>query len=205
MGGPLADPFSGCPVALSARSDLQLRLFLHPESHGVTDTPLHVMQRQLQVCCRIGCEKHVCEAQQLKQGQRTLKGPEFVGAASTFELCCCSLWSGSSWCLPTSQSGPLLFQNGLVTGSPEMFKLKSCIRRKTDSIDKRFCFDIEVVERFGAFLFRGVSYLVRLFSDREKQPIASRISQPLESGAVCSFLYILWHIHAACCVKSDST
>lgn len=30
---------------------------------------------------------------------------------------------------------------------PEMFKLKSCIRRKTDSIDKRFCFDIEVVER----------------------------------------------------------
>uniref|UniRef100_I3MG33 Rho GTPase activating protein 42 n=1 Tax=Ictidomys tridecemlineatus TaxID=43179 RepID=I3MG33_ICTTR len=38
--------------------------------------------------------------------------------------------------------------NGLVTSSPEMFKLKSCIRRKTDSIDKRFCFDIEVVERF---------------------------------------------------------
>uniref|UniRef100_A0A8C5WYC0 BAR domain-containing protein n=1 Tax=Laticauda laticaudata TaxID=8630 RepID=A0A8C5WYC0_LATLA len=25
---------------------------------------------------------------------------------------------------------------------------KSCIRRKTDSIDKRFCFDIEVAERF---------------------------------------------------------
>lgn len=43
---------------------------------------------------------------------------------------------------------PFFFQNGLVTGSPEMFKLKSCIRRKTDSIDKRFCFDIEVVERF---------------------------------------------------------
>ncbi|KAG8519280.1 Rho GTPase-activating protein 42, partial [Galemys pyrenaicus] len=36
--------------------------------------------------------------------------------------------------------------NGLVTSAPEMFKLKSCIRRKTDSIDKRFCFDIEVVE-----------------------------------------------------------
>uniref|UniRef100_A0A8C0VQ80 Rho GTPase activating protein 42 n=1 Tax=Cyanistes caeruleus TaxID=156563 RepID=A0A8C0VQ80_CYACU len=27
--------------------------------------------------------------------------------------------------------------NGLVTSSPEMFKLKSCIRRKTDSIDKQ--------------------------------------------------------------------
>lgn len=39
------------------------------------------------------------------------------------------------------------FQNGLVLNQPETFKLKSCIRRKTDSIDKRFCFDIEVVER----------------------------------------------------------
>lgn len=47
-----------------------------------------------------------------------------------------------------SNSVPFFFQNGLVTSSPEMFKLKSCIRRKTDSIDKRFCFDIEVVERF---------------------------------------------------------
>jgi hypothetical protein len=33
-----------------------------------------------------------------------------------------------------------------------MFKLKSCIRRKTDSIDKRFCFDVEVVERCVAVL-----------------------------------------------------
>ncbi|XP_063060017.1 rho GTPase-activating protein 42 isoform X2 [Engraulis encrasicolus] len=38
-------------------------------------------------------------------------------------------------------------QNGLVMSAPEMFKLKSCIRRRTDSIDKRFCFDVEVVER----------------------------------------------------------
>eukprot|EP00066_Takifugu_rubripes_P017668 XP_011606934.1 PREDICTED: rho GTPase-activating protein 42 isoform X4 [Takifugu rubripes] len=38
-------------------------------------------------------------------------------------------------------------QNGVVLNQPEIFKLKSCIRRKTDSIDKRFCFDIEVVER----------------------------------------------------------
>uniref|UniRef100_A0A2R9CG68 Rho GTPase activating protein 42 n=1 Tax=Pan paniscus TaxID=9597 RepID=A0A2R9CG68_PANPA len=56
--------------------------------------------------------------------------------------------------------------NGLVTSSPEMFKLKSCIRRKTDSIDKRFCFDIEVVERFELFFslyffhkLNGVSFL----------------------------------------------
>ncbi|XP_027677664.1 rho GTPase-activating protein 42 isoform X1 [Chelonia mydas] len=47
--------------------------------------------------------------------------------------------------------------NGLVTSSPEIFKLKSCIRRKTDSIDKRFCFDIEVFERNGIITLQAFS------------------------------------------------
>uniref|UniRef100_A0A673KSW0 Rho GTPase-activating protein 42-like n=1 Tax=Sinocyclocheilus rhinocerous TaxID=307959 RepID=A0A673KSW0_9TELE len=38
-----------------------------------------------------------------------------------------------------------------------MFKLKSCIRRRTDSIDKRFCFDIEVVERHGIITLQALS------------------------------------------------
>uniref|UniRef100_A0A4W3ICZ3 Rho GTPase-activating protein 42 n=1 Tax=Callorhinchus milii TaxID=7868 RepID=A0A4W3ICZ3_CALMI len=46
--------------------------------------------------------------------------------------------------------------NGLVS-CPEMFKLKFCIRRKTDSIDKRFCFDIEVVERHGIITLQAQS------------------------------------------------
>uniref|UniRef100_H2U554 Rho GTPase activating protein 42 n=1 Tax=Takifugu rubripes TaxID=31033 RepID=H2U554_TAKRU len=36
-------------------------------------------------------------------------------------------------------------------------QLKSCIRRKTDSIDKRFCFDIEVVERHGVMTLQALS------------------------------------------------
>uniref|UniRef100_A0A667Z0S3 Rho GTPase-activating protein 42 n=1 Tax=Myripristis murdjan TaxID=586833 RepID=A0A667Z0S3_9TELE len=48
-------------------------------------------------------------------------------------------------------------QNGLVMSPAEMFKLKSCIRRKTDSIDKRFCFDIEVVERHGIVTLQALS------------------------------------------------
>ncbi|XP_069017323.1 rho GTPase-activating protein 42 isoform X2 [Embiotoca jacksoni] len=48
-------------------------------------------------------------------------------------------------------------QNGLVLNQPEMFKLKSCIRRKTDSIDKRFCFDIEVMERHGVMTLQALS------------------------------------------------
>ncbi|KAM3836225.1 rho GTPase-activating protein 42 [Vipera latastei] len=47
--------------------------------------------------------------------------------------------------------------NGLVPNSPEVFKLKSCIRRKTDSIDKRFCFDIEVAERHGIITLQAFS------------------------------------------------
>uniref|UniRef100_A0A3P8VNG2 Rho GTPase-activating protein 42 n=1 Tax=Cynoglossus semilaevis TaxID=244447 RepID=A0A3P8VNG2_CYNSE len=48
-------------------------------------------------------------------------------------------------------------QNGLVNGGPEMFRLRSCVRRKTDSIDKRFCFDIEVVERHGVITLQALS------------------------------------------------
>uniref|UniRef100_A0A3Q1KAL1 Rho GTPase activating protein 42b n=1 Tax=Anabas testudineus TaxID=64144 RepID=A0A3Q1KAL1_ANATE len=35
--------------------------------------------------------------------------------------------------------------------------LRSCVRRKTDSIDKRFCFDIEVVERHGVITLQALS------------------------------------------------
>ncbi|KAM3869179.1 rho GTPase-activating protein 42 [Diretmus argenteus] len=48
-------------------------------------------------------------------------------------------------------------QNGVVNGVPEMFRLRSCVRRKTDSIDKRFCFDIEVVERHGVITLQALS------------------------------------------------
>uniref|UniRef100_A0A671MIU0 Rho GTPase-activating protein 42-like n=1 Tax=Sinocyclocheilus anshuiensis TaxID=1608454 RepID=A0A671MIU0_9TELE len=42
-------------------------------------------------------------------------------------------------------------------GSNTFSILKSCIRRKTDSIDKRFCFDIEVVERHGIITLQALS------------------------------------------------
>uniref|UniRef100_A0A673A558 Oligophrenin 1 n=1 Tax=Sphaeramia orbicularis TaxID=375764 RepID=A0A673A558_9TELE len=35
--------------------------------------------------------------------------------------------------------------------------LKSCIRRKTDSIDKRFCFDVETIERNSPVTFQALS------------------------------------------------
>ncbi|XP_059404049.1 oligophrenin-1-like [Carassius carassius] len=39
--------------------------------------------------------------------------------------------------------------------------LKSCIRRKTDSTDKRFCFDIETNERCGPVLLQAISEVNR--------------------------------------------
>ncbi|XP_023197973.1 oligophrenin-1 [Xiphophorus maculatus] len=41
--------------------------------------------------------------------------------------------------------------------APTILTLKSCIRRKTDSIDKRFCFDVETVERNAPVTFQALS------------------------------------------------
>uniref|UniRef100_A0AAQ6AIG7 Rho GTPase activating protein 42b n=1 Tax=Amphiprion ocellaris TaxID=80972 RepID=A0AAQ6AIG7_AMPOC len=68
----------------------------------------------------------------------------------------------SSFCISHSyceknQMVDLHNHNGMVNGTPEMFRLRSCVRRKTDSIDKRFCFDIEVVERHGVITLQALS------------------------------------------------
>ncbi|XP_067294688.1 oligophrenin-1 [Pseudorasbora parva] len=39
--------------------------------------------------------------------------------------------------------------------------LKSCVRRKTDSTDKRFCFDIETNEKFSPILLQAISEVNR--------------------------------------------
>uniref|UniRef100_A0A4W3JQD5 Oligophrenin 1 n=1 Tax=Callorhinchus milii TaxID=7868 RepID=A0A4W3JQD5_CALMI len=42
-------------------------------------------------------------------------------------------------------------------GSKQEFKLKLCVRRKSDSIDKRFCFDVETMERQGPVTLQALS------------------------------------------------
>ncbi|XP_077403141.1 rho GTPase-activating protein 26-like [Vanacampus margaritifer] len=48
-------------------------------------------------------------------------------------------------------------KSGGKTGEEESFILKSCIRRKTDSIEKRFCFDVEAVDRPGMMTMQALS------------------------------------------------
>ncbi|XP_068457272.1 rho GTPase-activating protein 42 [Clinocottus analis] len=64
--------------------------------------------------------------------------------------------SSKMFTMSNTEGRPASRQNGLVNGSPEMFKLRSCVRRKTESIDKRFCFDIEVVERHGVITLQAL-------------------------------------------------
>ncbi|XP_034745304.1 rho GTPase-activating protein 42 [Etheostoma cragini] len=70
----------------------------------------------------------------------------------------CTFEKGSKmFTMSNTEVRPASRQNGVVNGTPEMFKLRTCVRRKTDSIDKRFCFDIEVVERHGVITLQALS------------------------------------------------
>uniref|UniRef100_A0A671WS82 Rho GTPase activating protein 42a n=1 Tax=Sparus aurata TaxID=8175 RepID=A0A671WS82_SPAAU len=78
--------------------------------------------------------------------------------------------------------------------SRQMFRLRSCVRRKRDSIDKRFCFDIEVVERHGVITLQALSEANRrlwMEAMDGKEPIytlPSLLSKKEESNAVKSFV-----------------
>uniref|UniRef100_A0A3B3BGX0 Rho GTPase-activating protein 26 n=1 Tax=Oryzias melastigma TaxID=30732 RepID=A0A3B3BGX0_ORYME len=48
-------------------------------------------------------------------------------------------------------------KSGGKMGEEESFILKSCIRRKTDSIEKRFCFDVEAMDRPGVITMQALS------------------------------------------------
>uniref|UniRef100_A0A669E1B5 Oligophrenin 1 n=1 Tax=Oreochromis niloticus TaxID=8128 RepID=A0A669E1B5_ORENI len=74
---------------------------------------------------------------------------------------------------------------------PTQLTLKSCIRRKTESIDKRFCFDVETIERNTPVTFQALSE-----GDRKlwmeamdgKEPIYhSPIHKQAESKSLISF------------------
>ncbi|XP_023277360.1 rho GTPase-activating protein 42-like [Seriola lalandi dorsalis] len=65
--------------------------------------------------------------------------------------------SSKMFTMSNTEARPASRQNGVVNGTPEMFRLRSCVRRKTDSIDKRFCFDIEVTERHGVITLQALS------------------------------------------------
>ncbi|XP_026143706.1 rho GTPase-activating protein 42-like [Carassius auratus] len=95
-------------------------------------------------------------------GQWTMEGYLYVqekrplGCAWTRHYCTYEKGS-NSFSMCNTEAKPTAKQNGVLSNPTEKFRLKSCIRRKTDSIDKRFCFDIEVVERHGIITLQALS------------------------------------------------
>ncbi|XP_017557446.1 rho GTPase-activating protein 42 isoform X2 [Pygocentrus nattereri] len=103
-------------------------------------------------------------------GQWTMEGYLYVQEkrplGCTWTRHYCTYEKGSkTFVMTNTEAKATAKQNGVVLNPTEMFKLKSCIRRKTDSIDKRFCFDIEVVERNAicrGTLFRPLHYFCKV-------------------------------------------
>ncbi|XP_066891724.1 rho GTPase-activating protein 10 isoform X4 [Kogia breviceps] len=58
---------------------------------------------------------------------------------------------------------PFEHRSGGKLGDGEVFFLKECTRRHTDSIDRRFCFDVEAADR------PGVSLTMQAFSEEERK------------------------------------
>uniref|UniRef100_A0A4W3HV42 Rho GTPase-activating protein 26 n=1 Tax=Callorhinchus milii TaxID=7868 RepID=A0A4W3HV42_CALMI len=87
----------------------------------------------------------------------TMEGYLFVQKKSPF---------GSSWvkhyCTYQRESKrvtmvPFDQKTGGKVGDEELFTLKLCTRRKTDSIEKRFCFDVEGVDRTSVITMQAFS------------------------------------------------
>ncbi|KAF7662852.1 hypothetical protein LDENG_00225280 [Lucifuga dentata] len=103
-------------------------------------------------------------------GQWTMEGFLYVQEkrplGCTWTRHYCTYEKGSkTFTMSNTENKSATKQNGLVLSQAEMFKLKSCIRRKTDSIDKRFCFDVEVVERndiYRGTLFRPLQFFCKV-------------------------------------------
>ncbi|TMS13988.1 Rho GTPase-activating protein 42 [Larimichthys crocea] len=96
--------------------------------------------------------------------------------------------SSKMFTMSSTESRPASRQNGVVNGTPEMFRLRSCVRRKRDSIDKRFCFDIEVVERHGVITLQALSEANRrlwMEAMDGKEPATSSRSTPRKNKAIC--------------------
>ncbi|MGH0187925.1 UNVERIFIED_CONTAM: hypothetical protein FKN15_027247 [Acipenser sinensis] len=100
---------------------------------------------------------------------------------------------------------PVEQKPGAKQGTTE-FKLKSCIRRKSESIDKRFCFDIETNERPGTVTLQALSE-----SNRKQWMEAMDGKEPVRTALLIVLIsplppagHIVHYLCAAVCVAACS-
>uniref|UniRef100_A0A8C4S688 Rho GTPase-activating protein 26 n=1 Tax=Erpetoichthys calabaricus TaxID=27687 RepID=A0A8C4S688_ERPCA len=80
---------------------------------------------------------------------------------------------------------------GGKVGEEEIFVLKSCIRRKTESIEKRFCFDVEAVDRPGVITMQALSEEDRrlwMEAMDGREPVYNSNKDNQNEGSKCSFI-----------------
>uniref|UniRef100_A0A8C7J4M2 Rho GTPase activating protein 26 n=1 Tax=Oncorhynchus kisutch TaxID=8019 RepID=A0A8C7J4M2_ONCKI len=84
-------------------------------------------------------------------------------------------------------------KSGGKVGEEESFTLKSCTRRKTDSIEKRFCFDVEGVDRSGVITMQALSEEDRrlwMEAMDGREPVCCHGYTPILCVCACVFLYV---------------
>uniref|UniRef100_A0A6Q2XI77 Rho GTPase activating protein 42b n=1 Tax=Esox lucius TaxID=8010 RepID=A0A6Q2XI77_ESOLU len=137
-------------------------------------------------------------------GQWTMEG--FLYVQEKRPLGC--TWT-RHYCTYEKGSKTFSMTNFETKSSGKQVCLKSCIRRKTDSIDKRFCFDIEVVERHGIVTLQALSESNRrlwLEAMDGKEPVRNLSPPHTHSSSLSKCWFKLGtlcisHMHVCVCAR----
>ncbi|KAI4814392.1 hypothetical protein KUCAC02_003588 [Chaenocephalus aceratus] len=117
-------------------------------------------------------------------------------------LYCQEKWAlGVSWvkyyCKYYKEGRQLLMVPCEQKTTAKQLTLKSCIRRKTESIDKRFCFDVETIERYTPVTFQALTE-----GDRKLWMEAMDGKEPVSELLVSSQCGLLTAASEICSVES---
>ncbi|XP_072230857.1 oligophrenin-1 [Leuresthes tenuis] len=128
-------------------------------------------KQELQLSLQNTRNHYESTCEELEELMKRMKRPSQISKMHNFMPMEGYLYSQEKWALGVSwvkyycryhTKGRLLImvpceQKPATKQGPVQLTLKSCIRRKTESIDKRFCFDVETVERNAPVTFQALS------------------------------------------------
>uniref|UniRef100_A0A671X0W2 Oligophrenin 1 n=1 Tax=Sparus aurata TaxID=8175 RepID=A0A671X0W2_SPAAU len=128
-------------------------------------------KQELQLSLQNTRNNYESTREEMEELMKRMKHPSQIGKMHSFlpmegYLYCQEKWAlGVSWVkyyVKYHKEGRRLVmvpceQKTTTKQGPTQLTLKSCIRRKTESIDKRFCFDVETNERNAPVTFQALS------------------------------------------------
>lgn len=128
-------------------------------------------KQELQLSLQNTRNRYESTREEMEELMKRMKHPSQISKMHSFlpmegYLYCQEKWAlGVSWvkyyCKYHKEGKQLVMvpceQKPTTKQGPTQLTLKSCIRRKTESIDKRFCFDVETSERNAPVTFQALS------------------------------------------------